>query len=82
MKNLITFWTAMLVLTIALSPAPAAAQTETSVTGAGGGIFPSGASYNGAPLDGLKFGFGVTISGACVGTAGEQPRMNGNIQSL
>ncbi len=69
MKKLVTFSTVMLVLTMALSPVPAAAQTETSVTGAGGGIFPPGASYNGVPLDGLKFGFGLTIAtgGSAVG---------------
>jgi hypothetical protein len=62
MKTLASFIAAAFVMTIALSPVPAAAQTEMSVTGAGGGIFPPGASYNGVPLDGLKFGFGLTIA--------------------
>jgi len=32
-------------------------------TGAGAGIFPSGASLNGIPLNGLQFGKGVDIPG-------------------
>src|SRR3989475_5603650 len=43
------------------SPAPA--QRETVATGAGEGIFPSGASLNGIPLNGLQFGKGVDIPG-------------------
>src|SRR5438094_986267 len=43
------------------SPAPA--QRETVATGAGEGIFPSGAALNGIPLNGLQFGKGVDIPG-------------------
>src|SRR5205823_3590495 len=43
------------------SPAPA--QRETVATGAGEGIFPSGASLNGILLNGLQFGKGVDIPG-------------------
>ncbi|PYT33600.1 MAG: hypothetical protein DMF52_15205 [Acidobacteria bacterium] len=34
------------------------------VTGAGGGIFPPGASLNGVSLEGLKFGKGLTVASA------------------
>src|SRR5438034_941354 len=43
------------------SPAPA--QRETVATGAGEGIFPSGAALNGILLNGLQFGKGVDIPG-------------------
>jgi len=33
------------------------------VTGGGGGIFPTGASFNGVSLNGLQFGKGVGIPG-------------------
>ena len=39
-------------------------QSGTMVTGAGGGIFPPGASLNGVSLEGLKFGKGLTVASA------------------
>jgi hypothetical protein len=52
---------AMLVVAMALWPAPATAQGETAVTGAGEGIFPSGAELYGVRLQTLEFGQGVVI---------------------
>src|SRR5260370_22341396 len=37
----------------------ALAQSQTAVTGAGGGVFPSGTSFNGVSLSGLTFGMGA-----------------------
>ena len=45
------------------SESPAPAQRETVATGAGEGIFPSGAALNGILLNGLQFGKGVDIPG-------------------
>jgi hypothetical protein len=38
-------------------------------TGAAAGVFPSGSTFNGLPLNGLRFGFGVIISsgGSAIG---------------
>ena len=63
MKRVLTFWVAMLVMTIAVSPAPATAQTETSVTVGAAGTFPTGAAFSGVPLNGLRVGLGLTITG-------------------
>jgi hypothetical protein len=62
MKRFAILLAAVLVGMIALSPQPAFRQTETSVTAGASGIFPSGTSFNGVPLNGLRFGFGLTIS--------------------
>jgi hypothetical protein len=50
-------------LVMAVWPALVNAQTETSVTSAGGGIFPAGASYLGVPLNSLTLGMGLTVAG-------------------
>src|SRR2546422_852330 len=42
---------------------PAPSQGGSVVTGGGGGIFPTGASFNGVSLNGLQFGKGVGIPG-------------------
>lgn len=47
-----------------LAAAPASAQTETSVTAAGAGLFPEGASYLGLPLRSLSLGVGLGVAGA------------------
>ena len=36
---------------------------ETVITGGGGGLFPPNASFNGIPITGLEFGFGLEFSG-------------------
>jgi hypothetical protein len=61
MRRLVMLPAAMLVMAI-LWPAPVDAQTETSVTGAGAGVFPPGASYLGVPLNGLELGMGLTVA--------------------
>ena len=56
-----TIWWAIPLVAIAacfLSPC-ALAQSQTAVTGAGGGVFPSGTSFNGVSLSGLTFGMGA-----------------------
>jgi len=63
MRGLATLPAALLVVAI-LGPAPAIAQTETSVTGAGAGVFPSGASYLGVPLKALELGMGLSVAGS------------------
>jgi hypothetical protein len=57
-------WLAAALVAVALSPQPARAQTETetTVTAGAAGVFPSGATFSGVPLDGLRFGIGVVIS--------------------
>jgi hypothetical protein len=62
MKRLAILPAAMLVVAI-LWPAPVDAQTETSVTGAGAGIFPPGASYLEVPLNALTLGMGLSVAG-------------------
>jgi hypothetical protein len=62
MRRLAMLSAAVLVAAI-LWPVPAEAQTETSVTGAAEGIFPSGASYLGVPLNGLTLGMGLGVAG-------------------
>jgi hypothetical protein len=62
------FWTAVLAAAIALSAQRAVgAQSPTSVTGAGGSVLASGASYKTVSLTNLKFGMGVFM--AAGGTA-------------
>ncbi len=53
---------ALLLLLLAW-PQPLAAQSDINVTAAAGGIYPPGASYNGIPLNGLRFGIGITLLG-------------------
>ncbi|SRR5712692_130074 len=69
MKKLATLLTAIVVGGVVLAPQPAVAQTATAVTAAASGIFPSGASFGGVPLNALKCGIGVTIysTGSAVG---------------
>jgi hypothetical protein len=62
MKRLVIL-SAAAFLTAILWPASLGAQSETMVTAAGGGIFPSGVSYNDVPLEGVKVAMGVTILG-------------------
>ena len=62
MRRLALLPAAVLVAAI-LWPAPAEAQAETSVTGAAEGIFPSGATYLGVPLNGLTLGMGLGVAG-------------------
>jgi len=64
MKKLATLLIAILAGGLILAPQLALAQTATTVTGAASGIFPSGASFGGVPLNALKVGIGVTISSA------------------
>ena len=63
-----TIWSAILVA-IALSASAGAvpAKTPGTMTGAGNGIFPSGAAFNGVSLSTLRIGMGVSI--AANGTA-------------
>ena len=61
-----TIWCALALTAIAVSffSISALAQNgQTTVTGAGGGVFPSGAAYNGVSLSSLSFGMGVALPG-------------------
>jgi hypothetical protein len=60
----IAIWLAAALVAVAVSPRPAGAQTETETTVTAGtaAVFPSGSRFNGVPLEGLRFGVGVTIS--------------------
>jgi hypothetical protein len=40
---------------------------ETIVTGAGGGLFPPDTTFNGVPIVGLEFGYGVNIASTTLG---------------
>jgi hypothetical protein len=62
MRRIVMVGVAVLV-TAMLWPAPVNAQTETSVTGAGEGLFPSGASYLGVSLNSLTLGMGLGVAG-------------------
>src|SRR5438552_2074256 len=62
MRRLAMLPAVLLVMAI-LWPEPTGAQTQTSVTGAGAGVFPSGASLVGVSLQALKLGMGLTIAG-------------------
>src|SRR5438876_646507 len=59
------------------SESPAPAQRETVATGAGEGIFPSGAALNGILLNGLQFGKGVGIPGDSSATGDFQALLPG-----
>ena len=52
-----------LIAAAVLLPSPVAAQTETSVTIAGAGSFPAGATYLGLPLRTLSLGVGLGVAG-------------------
>lgn len=39
------------------------APSQTAVTGAGGGVFPAGATFSGVSLSSLSFGMGVALPG-------------------
>jgi len=58
-------YAAMLVIAFALLPLSTNAHemTVVFVTAAAKGIFPSGTTYKGVPLSGLRFGAGVEIPG-------------------
>jgi hypothetical protein len=53
---------APLVAALVLLPRPGVAQTETTVTAGAAAVLPSGATFNGIALDGLRFGMLVIIS--------------------
>ena len=61
MRRFAMLLAAMLVM--AVWPALVNAQTETSVTGAGEGTFPAGASYLGVQLNSLTLGMGLGVAG-------------------
>jgi hypothetical protein len=63
MKGLVLLLTVIASAVIAVPVPPAHAQGDTMVTGAGEGVFASGAELYGVPLDGLQFGSGVIIPG-------------------
>lgn len=63
MKRLAILLAAILVAGTALCSPSVMAQGEKEVTGAGEGIFPSGAQLFGIPLNGLEFGKGVAVTG-------------------
>lgn len=52
---------AILVMAIALCLFPQPVLAQSTVTGAGAGLFPAGAVFNGVSLSGLRFGTGVSI---------------------
>ncbi|HKZ78854.1 MAG TPA: hypothetical protein VJ124_11170 [Pyrinomonadaceae bacterium] len=49
--------------TLAWSSQSMQAQSQTAVTGAGGGVLPAGAAFNGVSLSSLSFGMGVALRG-------------------
>jgi len=61
-----TNWWAIPLLAIAVSLfslSTLAQNSQTTVTGAGGGLFPAGAAFNGVSLSSLSFGMGVALPG-------------------
>lgn len=61
-----TNWWAIPLLAIAVSLfslSTLAQNGQTTVTGAGGGVFPAGAAFNGVSLSSLSFGMGVVLPG-------------------
>jgi len=61
-----TIWWAIPLLAIAVSlfsQSTLAQNGQTTVTGAGGGVFPTGAAFNGVSLSALSFGMGVELPG-------------------
>src|SRR6266566_6606821 len=63
--GLATSMTAILVVAVGLMALPATAHETTvvTVTAAAKGTYPSGTTYKGVPLSGLRFGAGVEIPG-------------------
>ena len=60
----IAIWTMLaLVITVGASQPSVrvAGSAETQVTAAGAGVFPDGSSFNGIPLRGSTFGFGLLV---------------------
>ena len=54
----------MMAIAVSLFSLSALAQNgQTTVTGAGGGVFPAGAAFNGVSLSSLSFGIGVALPG-------------------
>lgn len=61
-----TIWWAIPLMAIAVSLfslSTLAQNGQTTVTGAGGGVFPAGAAFNGVSLSSLSFGMGVALPG-------------------
>ena len=61
-----TIWWAIALIAIAVSLfslSTGAQSGQTTVTGAGGGVFPAGAAFNGISLSSLSFGMGVALPG-------------------
>ena len=68
-KRTIRWAITLVAITASVSPASALAQSQTTVAGAGAGVFPVGASFNGVSLSALSFGMGVlTSDGTATGT--------------
>src|SRR6266550_3676920 len=84
--RLATSMTVILVVAIGLIALPATAHETTvvTVTAAAKGTYPSGTTYKGVPLSGLRFGTGIEIPGdtsatgefqaTLLGTSGGQPQ--------
>jgi hypothetical protein len=56
-----------LVAAFGLGPAQATSHGETHVVAAGAAVFPDGTTFNGLPVSGSTFGFGVLIGGSTEG---------------
>lgn len=56
-----------LVAAFALGPAQATSHGETHVVAAGAAVSPDGTTFNGIPVSGSTFGFGVLIGGSTEG---------------
>jgi len=56
-----TVWWPILSMAIALSLFARPAIAQSSATGAGAGVFPAGAVFNGVSLSAVRFGMGVSI---------------------
>src|SRR5438105_8151800 len=63
--RLATSMTAILVVVLGMKALPASAPETTvvTVTAAAKGTYPSGTTYKGVPLSGLRFGSGIEIPG-------------------
>jgi len=80
-----TIWLAILVaIALCASAGAAPAKTSGSMIGAGNGVFPSGAAFNGVSLSTLRVGMGISIAAngtaagdfetTLLGTSAGQPR--------
>ena len=78
-------WSAILVaIALCAFARPAHATTLGTMTGAGNGVFPSGAAFNGVSLSTLRLGMGISIAtdgtaagdfeSTLLGTSAGQPR--------